>query len=63
MDLATRTLASDMASANALAAVGALLVGVAGIALMLWMLANLLIAYKTPDEDAAQVAQATNGGD
>ena len=53
MDLATRTLASDMASANALAAIGAFLVGVAGMALMLWMLANLLIAYKTPDDDVA----------
>ena len=51
--LATRA-ASELASATSAASVfmylGVVSTGFAGISFAMWMLANLLIAYKTPDD-------------
>ena len=56
---ASEKLASDLAVAGAVSSLATLLVAVAGIALMLWMLANLLIAYKTPDDEEEPAIRST----
>lgn len=52
-DYAAQHLAEDTSRAQPIMYLAAIASVVSGISLTLWMLANLLIAYKTPDEDPA----------
>lgn len=49
-DFAAQRLTESMSNAQPALYLGVLSSAVSGISLMLWMLANLLIAYKTPDK-------------